>query len=381
MRTISLLQPPKLVFGNGSTSQFRIDFIATGYRRLFLMIAPPVRQIVENEIALIVKEGVEVFVCDDTIQEPSIEDFERMLKLAQDFGADSVAGIGGGSVLDLAKMVAAMLHSSLNIREVIGTQLLAKRSTWLACLPTTSGTGSEVSPNSILLDKEKNLKIGTVSPHLVPDATYIDPLLTMGVPPRITAETGMDALSHCVEAYTNKFAHPVIDVYALEGIRQVSRNLLTAVRDGSNSEAREALSLGSYYGGLCLGPVNTTAIHALSYPLGGTFHVPHGLSNAILMPAVMEFNMVAAPERFADVAVALGAQPAGTPIETARRGVEIIRTMLRDCGLPSTLSELGIPPSAIDAMAASAVTVQRLLKNNVREVGIEDAKSIYESIK
>src|SRR5262249_48336492 len=160
---------------------------------------------------------------------------------------------------------------------------------FLVCLPTTAGTGSEVSPNAILLDEADQLKKGVVSPYLVPDAAYVDPQLTRSVPPSVTAATGLDALTHCIEAYANKFAHPAVDLYALQGVGIIAQNLLRAVRNGGDMEARTELSLGSFYGGLCLGPVNTAAVHALAYPLGGQFHVAHGVSNAVLLPHVIRF--------------------------------------------------------------------------------------------
>ncbi len=193
----------------------------------------------------------------------------------------------------------------------------------LVCLPTTAGTGAEVSPNAILLDEADELKKGVVSPHLVPDAAFVDPLLTISVPPAVTAATGLDALTHCIEAYANKFAHPIVDIYALQGIKLISANLVRAVRNGGDIEARAALSLGSLYGGLCLGPVNTAAVHALAYPLGGRFHIAHGVSNALLLPHVLRFNFSAAPERYAEISAALGVARNGSALTTARtrRGI------------------------------------------------------------
>ncbi len=210
-------------------------------------------------------------------------------------------------MLDVAKLVAAFIDSDQKAEDCFGTGFIKKKGLWLACLPTTAGTGSEVSPNAILLDERDKLKKGIVSPYLLADAAYVDPKLTMTVPAKVTADTGMDALTHCIEAYTNKFAHPAADIYALQGIKLIAANLLRAVKDGSDVEAREALALGSLYGGLVLGPVNTAAVHALSYPLGGEFHIPHGLSNAILLPSVMKFNRPANLSKYAEVAIACGA--------------------------------------------------------------------------
>ena len=270
--------------------------------------------------------------------------------------------------------------SEQQIEDLFGIGLVAQRGVWFACMPTTSGTGSEVSPNAILLDERDALKKGVVSPHLMADAAYIDPKLTWSVPAKITAETGMDALTHCIEAFTNKFAHPVVDVYAREGIRLIAANLLRAVTNGKDVEAREALSLGSMYGGLCLGPVNTAAVHALSYPIGGEFHISHGLSNAILLPTVMKFNAPANLKKYAEVALACGVEPGVDDAETAARGIEFIAQLSKDCGIPTTLASLNIPQSAVDGMAKAAMNVQRLLKNNPREVTEQDARDIYNSL-
>jgi alcohol dehydrogenase class IV len=266
------------------------------------------------------------------------------------------------------------------VEDCFGTGFIKQKGLWFACLPTTAGTGSEVSPNAILLDERDHLKKGIVSPFLIADAAYVDPKLTWTVPAKVTADTGMDALTHCIEAYTNKFAHPSVDIYALQGIRLIAANLERAVKDGKDVEAREALAFGSLYGGLCLGPVNTAAVHALSYPLGGEFHVPHGLSNAILLPSVMKFNASANIKRHAEVAIALGCKPGNTDEETAQRGVDFIYRLAAAVGIPDKLTALNIPQTAVDGMAKAAMQVQRLLKNNPREVTEQDARDIYNSL-
>jgi alcohol dehydrogenase class IV len=187
----------------------------------------------------------------------------------------------------------------------------------------------------------------------------------------------MDALSHCLEAFTNLHAHPIIDIYALEGIRRISRSLVRAVQYGSDIEARSDLSLGSLFGGYCLGPVNTAAVHALSYPLGSRFRLPHGLSNALLLPHVMRFNIPANPERHAMVACALGVNDTGDAKLTAEAGVRKIEVMASQCGLPSGISGLGVSKSDIPSLAKAALKVTRLLNNNPRKVTQDDAERIY----
>lgn len=380
MKEITLLQPQKIVFGTDCINQFVDDYLKLNHKKLFIITMPVIRPMISGMTDRLSEEGVSIEFYEDVRNEPSIADFKKLLAAANEFGADSMLGIGGGSILDVTKLAATLTGSSQEIENLFGTGLIERKGKWFACMPTTAGTGSEVSPNAILLDERDALKKGVVSPYLMADAAYIDPKLTWTVPARITAETGMDALTHCIEAYTNKFAHPMVDMYALQGIRLIAGNIVRAVKNGSDKEAREAMALGSMYGGLCLGPVNTAAVHALSYPLGGEFHISHGLSNAILLPSVMKFNYCANLKKYAEVAVACGVEPGKDDEETALRGVDFITGLSVECGIPATLSEIGIPKEAVGRMAKAAMNVQRLLKNNPREVTEADARNIYNSL-
>lgn len=376
-RTITLLQPRKLVFGSGCVAD-AVDYIAgLPQRRVHVVSSPSLSGRVEDLRSRLEAAGCSVSADATIAPEPTIAAFEAALATARAAQPDCVLGIGGGSVLDIAKLVAALVRGSQPVEQTFGIGLLQGRDCHLVCMPTTSGTGSEVSPNAILLDETARLKKGVISPHLVPDATFIDPALTCSVPSSVTAATGLDTLTHCIEAYTNKFAHPLIDTYALEGVSLCARYLVRAVRDGNDLEAREGMSRASLYGGLCLGPVNTAAVHALAYPLGGEFHIAHGLSNAVLLPAVFRFNAEATPDRHAAVAIALGADPGTSPMEIALAGASRLEALARDCGIETDLSELGLDRSAIPHMAEAAMTVQRLLRNNPRDVTKADAERIY----
>ena len=380
MKAITLLQPQKIVFGTGCIETFTEDYKKLGLQRLMVLTAPPILPLIEEPLASLKAAGASIEIFQDILAEPTVNDFKKILEVARQFKADSVVGIGGGSVLDVTKLVAAFINSDQQVEDCFGTGFIKAKGLWFACLPTTAGTGSEVSPNAILLDERDHLKKGIVSPYLIADAAYVDPKLTWTVPSKVTADTGMDALTHCIEAYTNKFAHPSVDIYALQGIRLIAANLEKAVKDGKDVEAREALAFGSLYGGLCLGPVNTAAVHALSYPLGGEFHIPHGLSNAILLPSVMKFNMPANVKRHAEVAIALGCEPGKNDEETAQRGVDFIYHLAAAVGIPDKLTALGIPQTSVPGMAKAAMQVQRLLKNNPREVTEQDALDIYNSL-
>jgi alcohol dehydrogenase len=374
---LSIHFPVKLVFGRGKMNQLVEEIHRVNARKVLIITIEPLLLNLKESIQRLKNESIEVYTDITITQEPRFSDFKTLVQKVASFNPDVVIGIGGGSVLDIAKLVAAQLENDQTLEQYVGIGLLKGRNKKLFCLPATSGTGSEVSPNAILVDDSDGQKKGIISPYLVPDVVIVDPLLTISVPPSITAATGIDALTHCLEAYTNKFSHPMIDLYAFEGMKLISPNIVQAVQNGNDEEARTAVALGSLYGGICLGPVNTAAVHALSYPLGSMFHLAHGLSNALLLPYVMEFNLVASPCKYANVAIALGCDRDIDDMATARTGVQKIKELIEQCGLPLRLREAGVTEDAIPVMARDAMKVQRLLKNNPREVTLDDAIKIY----
>lgn len=375
-RILKVSFPGALVFGNGVLKQLAEDVVAQGYKAVVIMTIKPLLGSLADLTVALERNNISLLIDTSIEQEPSFSDVKQVLQQFSSFPADAVIGIGGGSVLDVAKVVAAQLDNTQSLEEIVGNGMLKGRNKALICVPTTSGTGSEMSPNAILVDDE-NQKKGIISPFLVPDKVYIDPLLTIGVPPAVTAATGLDALTHCLEAYTNKFSQPFIDMYAYEGMRLIAANLEEAVHNGTNEEARYHVAMGSMLGGCCLGPVNTAAVHALSYPLGSMFHLAHGLSNALLLPYVMEYNYVASPKKYAEVAIALGCDRLTTDEETALAGIAKIRKLISACGIPARLRDVEIPREAIPQMAEDAMKITRLLVNNPREITLHDAITIF----
>lgn len=369
--------PGKLVFGKGSLGNLADEIILLSPRKVLIVTISPLLSQLKKLLDTLESTNIAVQIDTSIVQEPTFADFDALMKSVTPFNPDVVLGIGGGSVLDIAKLVAAQLDNDQTLTEILGIGNLTGRRKKLICVPATSGTGSEASPNAILVDDADNQKKGIISPFLVPDIVYVDPLLTISVPAAITAATGLDALTHCLEAYTNKFAHPFIDMYAFEGMRLIAANIARAVQDGNDDEARTQVAMGSLLGGFCLGPVNTAGVHALSYPLGSLFHLAHGLSNALLLPYVMEFNIPAAVCRYAQVAIALGCERGQNDTETAAKGVQKIKDLIRDCGIPACLRDVAIPMDAIPQMADDALKITRLLKNNPREITREDAIAIY----
>jgi len=216
-----------------------------------------------------------------------------------------------------------------------------------------------------------------VHPFFIPDSVILDPETTLSLPAHVTAATGLDAFCHAIECFISKKSNPFSDLYALEAIRLVARSLFKAYNDGSDIRAREDLLLAAFYGGMCIASSSTVAVHALSYPLGGRYRIPHGLSNAILLPWVMEFNRDAVVEKFAEVAGAMGIPLGADAEETSKRAVEGIFSLVRSLGIPSTLRELGVGTDDLDEIVAAAMKVTRLLDNNPKPVSPEDARSIY----
>ena len=365
-RTITLHQPRRLEIGAGAAA--RVGAWAEGAQRTFVLATPHTSGFADR-LAL----PGQVTVFDAIPGEPDIPTFEAALAAAREARPDLVVGLGGGSVLDVAKLVAALWDGEQSLRDVAGPNRVAGRRTRLAQVATTAGTGSEAGIRSLITDPGAGAKIAVESPHLIADLAVLDPELTYSVPPAVTAATGIDAMAHCVEAFTNVNAHPVIDGYARMGIDLVGRFLARAVADGSDTEAREGMMLASFYGGICLGPVNTAAGHALAYPLGTLLHLPHGLANAIIFPHVLAFNEPVASAKTAEVVRALGL--------SERAGSDDLlgaaHAFCNDLGVEMSLRAHGALEDQLPRFARDAHGIRRLMDNNPRDMSEDDVLAIY----
>lgn len=365
---IELLRPPRVVFGGGTAPEVGRWLAEQGLTRL-LVVADAFNAARVERLGL----SGDVTVFADIKPEPDISNLDAVLAVAESCRAQAVIGFGGGSAMDLAKLAAVLPGSGQTIRDVVGPEKVAGKRAALVQVPTTSGTGSEVGTRSLVTDPDSQSKLAVQSRHTLADLAVIDPDLTLTVPPAVTAATGVDALAHCVEAYTNRKAHPLIDLYALEGIRLVGRFLPRAIANGQDREARAGLALASFYGGVCLGPVNTAAGHAVAYPLGTRHHIPHGAANALIFPHVLAFNAPAVPEKTAAVLAALGLEPSADP-GTVLRAAHGWCVAL---GCTMRLSEFGVPESDLPRMAEDAHAIRRLLDNNPRDLSCDDILAMY----
>jgi len=310
--------------------------------------------------------------------EPRIELADEGAKVALKGKCDAVVGIGGGSAMDAAKAIAVIAANKGKAVDYLGLNNIPGPGLPKIMIPTTAGTGSEVTFTSVFIRQELKKKEGMNSPYLYPDIALLDPLLTVTLPPFPTATTGIDALCHAIESYTSINASPMSELISLEAIRLIAENLRTCVHDGSNIAAREQMLLGSLYAGLGLANAGVTAVHSLSYPLGGKYGVPHGLANTVMLPAVMAFNLPGTLEKFAIMAEAMGEVTDGLPLrEAAYLAIDAGEALIEDCDIQETLETLKIPEEAFPELAKVAMTVARPLENNPRRVTAEDAIVIY----
>ncbi|MCW8126179.1 iron-containing alcohol dehydrogenase [Microbulbifer halophilus] len=325
--------------------------------------------------------GVEIGLFDGVEADPSDATVLKAVATARETGAELVIGFGGGSSMDVAKLVAVLAHPHCDqsLDQLYGVGNARGPRLPLVQVPTTAGTGSEVTPISIVTTGETT-KAGVVSPVLQPDIALLDAKLTLGLPPHVTAATGVDAMVHAIEAYTSAIKkNPLSDMLAREGLQLLARNIVTAVHHGDNLEARGNMLLGALLAGQAFANAPVAAVHALAYPLGGHFHIPHGLSNSLVLPHVLRFNAPACPELYAELAPIIMGDDfvPGANVEVVENLITWIDGLIEAVRLPNRLRDCGVPENFIERLAADAMEQQRLLVNNPRPVSEADAAAIY----
>ncbi|MAQ84979.1 MAG: alcohol dehydrogenase [Maritimibacter sp.] len=365
-RAITLHLPKRIEIGKGAAE--RLGDWAKPYARVFV-VAQPVTAPMVDKLGL----SGDVSVFTDVAPEPKDTDLTAALKAARAHKPDLVIGLGGGSVMDVAKLVAVLWDSEQSLADVAGPNKVAQKCSDLAQIATTAGTGSEGGIRALVTNSETNAKTAVESPLMVADIAVLDPDLTMTVPAAVTAATGVDALAHCVEAFTNVNAHPLIDGYARMGMTLAGKFLKRAVENGDDAEARAGMLMASFYGGLCLGPVNTAAGHALAYPLGSHANLPHGISNALIFPHVLAFNAPSVPEKTAEVLEALGLPASADPAEV----LDSASGFCRDLGIDMALRSHGVTANDLRPWAEEAHGIRRLMDNNPRDMSVDDVEEIY----
>ncbi|KAB0661949.1 iron-containing alcohol dehydrogenase [Burkholderia diffusa] len=372
-----------IVHGAGSLATLpdKLSLLDTPVERIALITQPAMEAlgVADRVIESLKAKDVDVRIIRGVEPEPTIGNVETVYKeQIEPFAPQAILSIGGGSVLDAAKLFAVRLTNDEPLRNWLGIDLVKHPGVPMILVPTTAGTGSEVTPNAIVTLPDESLKVGIVSRHLLPKIVILDAELTLGLPKPITAATGMDAFVHALESYISTKANPISDMYAMESMRLIGANIVEAYENGQSLKAREAMMLGSMYGGLALTAAGTAAVHALAYPLGGMFNVTHGVANAMLLPHVMAFNLDAIEGRLSNVARALdlAATTDSDPV-AARKLIDKMVEWTAAVDIPQDLRKFGVSEEHLDALAIAASKVKRLLGNNPKALTLDDMKSIY----
>lgn len=380
MNPFTFQTTPNVLFEAGASKKLP-EIVATfGAKRVLLVTDKGVRKagLTEAAESALAAAGIAIDVYEDVVADPPSTVIEAAAKRARELGTDLVLSIGGGSALDTAKLVAYLAKSDEALDSIYGVGLAKGDRLPLILVPTTAGTGSEVTPISIVTTPTTEKK-GVVAPKLLPDWAVLDPELTLGLPSHVTAATGIDAMVHAIEAFTSKNKkNPISDQLAKQALALLSANIRTACSDGRNLDARSGMLLGSMLAGMAFANAPVAAVHALAYPVGAIFHVPHGLSNALVLMGVMRFNLSHAEPLYAELAPILDPAAADLPpAEAAARFVECLDAICRDCKVPASLAEVGVAQKDLERMATDAMKQTRLLVNNPREVTYDDAYAIY----
>ena len=331
--------------------------------------------LLDGAVAGLENAGLTVAINDSVVADPPVDMVENVVNEARAFGAELVIGFGGGSSMDTAKLVAILLGTDQPLYEMYGVGQVKGSRLPLILIPTTAGTGSEVTPISVVTVGETS-KVGVNDPALYADLAVLDAELTYGLPRAVTAATGIDAMVHCIEAYTSRIEkNPISDALALAGLKKLHGAIERACADGKDTEAREDMLLGALLAGQAFANAPVGAVHALAYPLGGIFHVPHGLSNSLMLPPVLRYNAEEADPLYAELSAHIGlANPgAGALVEEMERIADAVKIETR-------LSQVGVSHNDLPKLAEDAMKVQRLLVNNPREMTLEAAQACYEAV-
>lgn len=371
---------PEHVFGPGALSALKGYVASTGARRPLLVSDKAVARLgmAESVVAAAGLEAGSVTVFDDVEPELPLSCVRAALEVAREGRHDLVIGLGGGSTLDAAKICAALAGRPGDVRDYIGVGQVPGAGLPSVLIPTTAGSGSEATPNALIMDYERGEKVAVVSPYLIPTYAILDPGLTKSLPPAVTAQSGMDVLAHAIESYTSRRADIYTEMYSRHAVLLAGRSLRAAVRRGDDLDARAGMLLGSFLAGAGIGQAGTSATHALAYPLGARYHVSHGLAIALLLPSVMAANLPAVESKYAEVALLLdGGLSEGRSHADGRAGVVAVRRLCDEIGIPMGLARLGVTPTVIPEMAAEAHAIRRLMDNNPQELSVDEVAAVF----
>ncbi|MBU3571505.1 iron-containing alcohol dehydrogenase [Priestia aryabhattai] len=375
------LKMPTNVFAGPDAMQNLDTIIKDGVKKITIFTGNEIFKLglLDEVISIIEKNNIEYEILSDIPTEPSYTEAQKVIDQFKALNSDFIIGVGGGSVMDIAKLASVLSTDDYTVKDLLENPLLAKKQVSSLMIPTTAGTGSEATPNSIVGVPEKNLKVGIVNGELIADHVILESNMIKNLPKSIAAATGIDALAHAIECFTSKKANPISDTFALEALDLILNNILEACTNPDALEAKRKMLLGSFYAGVAITSSGTTAVHALSYPLGGKYHIAHGVSNAILLTPVMKFNEPVIKELLAKAynRVVKETNEELAVNEKSKYIIDLLENIVETLEIPTSLKAFNVPKEDLEALVEAGMEVQRLLVNNMREVTPEDARKIY----
>ncbi len=372
----------RVVYGFGCLEELEREIKRLHGSRVLVITDPGIKAagLLDPVARVLDQAQLSFHVFADVEPDPSIEVVTRSVETAKAFQPNVILGIGGGSCLDISKTTSVLLTNPGSVYDYLGMDLVPAPGVPLILIPTTAGTGSEVTSISVLSDNRDNVKKAVVSPHLFARCVMLDPQLTLGLPSHLTARTGMDALVHAIESFTGVRATVFTDTLNLQAIRMIAKNLRKAYANGDDRQARENMLYASCIAGMAFSNTQNGLDHAIALAIGGRFHLPHGLVTAFICPWVMEYNLLAAPEKFKEIARAFGENPDGMPdIEGARLAVKSVKNLLDDLGISYKLGTYNVPLDAIPSLAKATMGATRLISNNPRKPSEQDVEMVLQS--
>lgn len=375
----SLGMPSSVFAGENSLNNIREILAAEDVKKLAIFTDKGIEGagLLEFPLNEVKKAGVDYEILNDLPPEPTYEQAQKLVDQCRTYGADFILAVGGGSVMDTAKLASVLMTDKYGIKDLLDDPKKARKYVKTLMIPTTAGTGSEATPNAIVAVPEKQLKIGIVNNAMISDYVILDAVMIKKLPRKIAAATGIDALAHCIECFTSNKANPFSNTFALEGLDLILNNIIPACDDPDAMKAKSAMQIGSFYGGVAITASGTTAVHALSYPLGGKYHIAHGVSNAILLVPVMKFNEPEIRSLLASAYDRCIKGNAQTEEAKSKAVISKLGELVEHLNIPKSLKDFGVPESDLDGLVASGMEVTRLLVNNRRKVTPEDARKIY----
>lgn len=384
MEAKQFLCPPQIFYGENAL-ELAGDKLASLGKKALIVTDKMMVQLgyISNLTKVLEDNGVEYSIYDGANAETQDVFVDEGLDIYKKDNCEFLIALGGGSPIDTMKAIGAMATNPGKITDYMG-KVIPNETPKMVAIPTTAGTGSEATQFTIVADTKNDVKMLLKGPNVIPDIAIDDPLLTMSVPPKVTAATGIDALTHAIEAYTSVKNQPLTDTYSLAAIKRISENLRKAVENGKDMEARSEMMLAALEAGMAFNNSSVTIVHGMSRPIGAIFHVPHGVSNAILLPACLEFAMEGCPERFAKVAEAMGVDTKGlSDLEASKKGVEAVAKLCSDVQIPAKVSELGVDAAkyeeSLDKMASDALA-SGSPNNTMKQPTKEDLIDIYKKL-